>query len=380
VKRNSKKYFTHFKKTFMNRKKIIFIITLIAILFVVMFRSSSQKTVEETEVPKQPMTVVAQSAKNSRSLLRKITLPAFVSSDQEVRITAKSSGTITLAPKNIGQYIEKGSPLALIEDTVFNNEEAKTAQIEQAQIAVTQTKTAYDLAKYTNEKIRQSKSATKLEKKQAETNKDIAKLQYQNAQSAFNNSINNHSLMSPLSGYVVQKAVSVGDSVTPGQLVAIISQSTALKVSFFVNQEERTSLKVGQKISATDSDQHIFSLTIRNIASTADVSTGKFLVEALPEKNTLLSGTILSVILETTLTPQDTAHFILPLGALTLGQNEQSLFIIENDHAQKVPISLITVFGEYAEISAQIKDESLIIIDGNKRINEGEAVMIRSEK
>jgi len=380
VKKNSRKYFTHFKKTFMNRKKIIFIITLIATLFVVMFQSSSQKTVEETEVQKQPMTVVAQSAKDSRSLLRKITLPAFVSSDQEVRITAKSSGTITLAPKNIGQYVEKGSPIALIEDTVFNNEEAKTAQIEQAQIAVMQTKTAYNLAKYTNEKIRQSKSATKLEKKQAETNKDIAKLQYQNAQSALNSSINNHSLASPLSGYVVQKAVSVGDSVTPGQLIAIISQNTALKVSFFVNQEERASLKIGQKISATDSDQHVFSLTIRNIASTGDVSTGKFLVEALPEKKTLLSGTTLSVILETTLTPQDTAHFILPLGALTLGQNEQSLFIIENDHAQKVPISLITVFGEYAEISAQIKDESLIIIDGNKRINEGEAVMIRSEK
>lgn len=360
----------------MNKKKISIAIVSVALLFVLASRFSRQEPITQEDTLKQPITVTVQSAKDSRKIQKTSTFPALLSSDQEVRITAKSAGTIILAPGNVGQRMSKGSILALIDDNGLD-QNLHSLQVEQATLAVSQAKKLYDLAKYTNDKLRKSGSATKTEKNQAETSKDIAKLQYENAQLTLAGTIDNRTLRSPLSGSIVEKAVSVGDSVSFGQLIAIVSQNSVLKVSFFVDQALRGTLTKGQKISATTSDGTIVPLGIRNIADVADSATKRFQVEALPLKQdpkSLLSGTVVTVSIDTTLTPKDPVHFILPLGAITLGQNEQSLFIIEDNRVKKIPLTLISVSGENAEISAEISDDSLIVIDGNKLVSDGESV------
>lgn len=369
----------------MNKKKMIVAIISVVTLFVVVSIFSREESIVMEERQKSLPSVAVQSAKDSREIHTKSVFPALIESDQEVRITAKSAGTITIAPGNVGQRVSQGSLLARIDDTgmlTVGDQGFQSLSVQQATISVSQAKESYDLAKYTNDKIRKSGSATKTEKNQAETNKDIAKLQYENAQLALTGTLDNRILRSPLSGSIVQKAVSVGDSVSIGQLIAIISRSATLKVSFFVDQTERTTLAIGQELSATTSDGTIIPLVIRNIANVADSTTRRFLVEALPVKQDsklLLSGTIITVSVETTITPKESSNFILPLGALTIGQNENSLFIIENDRAKKVPVTLVSVHGETAEISSEISDESMIIIDGNKLISDGETLVIRTK-
>ncbi|OIQ03951.1 MAG: hypothetical protein COZ86_01970 [Candidatus Moranbacteria bacterium CG_4_8_14_3_um_filter_41_13] len=369
----------------MHQKKMSIVIVLIALLFVTSLTLSRKKPEEKSAGEKKPLTVSVQSTKESKEVTIKSTFPALLISDGEVKVTARSAGTITTAPGNIGSPVSVGMLLASIDDagTLSEGEYGlKSLQIKQSNITVSQAKKTYTLAKESYDKIRKSDSATSIEKESAKTQRDIAKLQYESALLGQTNTLDSHRMISPISGFIINSAVSVGDSVAIGQPIATIGRSTLMKAQFFVNQEERSILSRGQEISAMLADGTSVPFLIRNIALAADPTTKRFLIEALPKKQDaklFLSGTIITMTLETTVTPKESKNILLPLSTLTISQNENSLFIVEDNKAKKIPVTIVSVRGENAEIFAEIKEESLIITEGNKLINDGETIVIRTK-
>ncbi len=369
----------------MYQKKISLIIIAIIFLFVSSFILTRKKPIEEITLEKKPLSVSVRSVEESKSVVVKHTFPAILVNDGEVKITAKSSGTITKAPGNVGTFIAKGAVLSLIDDigTLDMNQNGFTSlQMKQSEIASQQAKKSYSLAKTIYDKTRKSSNATSLEKESAKIARDVAKLQYENALIAQTSALDNHKILSPISGFIVNKLVSVGDSVTIGQPLATIGKNTSIKAQFFVNQEERALLFYGKEVSATSSDGTSMSFFIQNIGSTADPITKRFLVEAYPKKQStysLLSGTILSLSVTTTLTPKDPKNILLPLSALTISQNENFIFVVENNKAKKIPVSVIAIYGENVEISSEINEKSIIIIEGNKLVSDEETITFHAE-
>lgn len=368
----------------MNKKKIIIAIIVVGVLFATTLIFSRQKPAVVQDAQKPAVNVSVQSFDESKKLSAKNEFPAIIVSDQEVKVTAKSAGTITVAPGNVGDRVGRGSLLALIDDAgtlASGSQGLQSLQVQQSELSLLQAKKSYTLAKDTYDKIKKSSSATSIEKKSAQTQRDIAKIQYDNARLGLTGAVDNHKIQSPLSGIIVSKAVSRGDSVSIGQLIAVISQNSNMKVQFFVDENERTTLARGQEISALTSDGTTVSFVIRNIAGAADPTTKRFLIEAYPKKQDsklFLSGTIITVSLETTLTPKASTNILLPLSALTVGQNSSSIFIVENNQAKKVPVTIVSVSGEIAEISAPLGEEALIITEGNKLVSDGETVIIHT--
>lgn len=364
----------------MNKKKIIVSVFVVGVLFIVAMSFSSKKPLEVQDAPSQPTKVSVKLASDSKTILEKNQFPASVVGDQEVKITAKSAGTIMIAPKDIGSAIGIGSLLAKIDDTgtlSIGDDGLRSLQVQQSQLLVEQAKKSYNLAKDTYAHLKKDDSATRAEKDSAKTQRDIAKLQYENASLGLNGSVDNHLITSPISGIITNKAVSVGDSVSIGQLIATVSKTSNVKIQFFVDQDQRATLTRGQEIFALDGDGNSIPLTIQNIAIVAEPTTKRFLIEAYPKKQnlSLLAGTITTVAIETNIKPKVDADLILPLSAISVGQNESYIFVADNNIAKKMPVTVVSVNGETAEISAQISPETLIITHGSKLVRDGSTIV-----
>ncbi|NTW26969.1 MAG: efflux RND transporter periplasmic adaptor subunit [Candidatus Moranbacteria bacterium] len=368
----------------MNKKKIIAAISAVLLLFIFALRYQSKNIEPTKETIKKPISVTAKSAADSKEFLQKKQYPANVVGDQEVKITAKSAGTIVVAPGNIGDRVNVGTLLAKIDDTGTLNigeDGLKSIMVQQANIASEQAKKSYSLAKDIYNDIKDSSSATRTQKDNAKAQRDIARLQYENTLLGLSGSIDNHLMLSPIAGVITNKTVSVGDSVSAGQQLATISKSANIKIQFFVEQEQRNNLIRGQRIAAFDATGNSISLLIRNISVSADQMTKRFLIEAYPEKQgqtTLLAGTIATVNIETITKPKMTGNLILPLSAIGTGQNESYIFVAENNVAKKQVVQIVKVDGENAEIASSISNETLIIIDGNKLLRGGETIALQN--
>jgi hypothetical protein len=105
------------------------------------------------------------------------------------------------------------------------------------------------------------------------------------------------------------------------------------------------------------------------------------LVEAYPQKQDsshLLLGTIVTISIDKKHEPQDYKNLILPLSAITITQNESYIFVAENNTAKKIPVEVVRIIGENAEISGSLSKDSLIIVKGNKVLREEEAISIEN--
>lgn len=367
----------------MNKKKIIASTLAIAVLFAIAMRLPQKAATDSSQQEKKITKVSAKLASDTKTFSQTNKYPASIVGDQEIKITAKSSGTITFAPSNIGDSVRAGSILAKIDDTgniAVGDQGLKSLQVQQSEIAAKQAKESYELAKDLYDNLKDSSEATNSQKDSAKAQKDIAKLQFENAALGLEGNVDNRLITSPISGVITNKAVSIGDSVSAGQLIASISKSFNVKVRFYVDQTEKEKITRGQEVSAVAANGNAYSLVVRNIASAADPITKRFLIEAYPKNTTdspLLAGTITTVTIESIATVEKPENLLLPLSAISIGQNESYIFVLENNVAKKILIDVVHVSGELAEVSAAISNQTQIIVDGNKLIRDGETVELK---
>lgn len=215
-----------------------------------------------------------------------------------------------------------------------------------------------------------------------------AKVQMENSESQYNNSLLNlqglydiHSIIAPIIGTITQKA-SNGDTVAPGQLVATISQTDKIKIKIFVEPENLSDLKPGLLAVVSGSGKSLNGI-ISSISPQADPLTRRFPVEiVLEDASSLYLGTVVDVkIMITKSIVNETNSILLPLSALEVGQNGSSLMIVENNRAKKISVEVRGVLGELAKIKVVgYSPQTLIIIDGNKLVKEGDLVSFEINK
>lgn len=358
-------------------KKIVFPLVLVAgvALFFVVHRASTQNTSEpvEKKPAKQTVDVQVQTAGSSKTLSVEKQYPASVVADQEVILAAKTSGTVVTANFEEGDKIGVGRQLAVIDDTgsslAASESGLMSSQIQQLENAMEQADEAKDLARENYKD--QKNDATK-------TAKEIAELQYDNAETSLQAAIDSHYVKAPIAGTVTRKHVNAGDSIAAGQPVATISKNDKVNIQFFVDPKERNEFLVGQSVRVEDSAGNTIDAKITSVASQADPATKRFLVKAQPKvKGDLLAGNIVTVNVTSRQTAVEDNAILLPLSALTVGQNENFIFIVEDSKAKKVTVEVAEIVGETAKIVSPLEEDTQIIVRGNKLVTEGETVNIQ---
>jgi RND family efflux transporter MFP subunit len=203
-------------------------------------------------------------------------------------------------------------------------------------------------------------------------------LQYENAQVGLQGLFDVHSIISPISGTLTSKTLSNGDSVSAGQLVATVSQVEKLKVKFYLDSDQVNNVLVGMPATIKDNSGQEYQGIISSVSQQPDERSHRFLAEFSLEKDEgLRIGAVVDVKIKVTQTLSlESGLSWLPLSALTVGQNETKVLIYDNGFAREQVVTVLKVQGEMAQVKTGLAPEEIIIIDGNKLISPGQAVVL----
>ncbi|MFA7208778.1 MAG: efflux RND transporter periplasmic adaptor subunit [Parcubacteria group bacterium] len=355
-----------------NRRKVfisIFLLGLVAILAV--FREG-EKSLGVFVEEKKAVAVGVEKIERLKESRDRIKYPAIVAGDQEIHIMAGAAGTAAAVDFRLGDQVALGKILVRIDDPAglagIGKEGFASGQIQQLENAFKQADEAYDQAK---------RNYDKDDTKDNKTAKDIAKLQKQNAQVALRSAMDNRLVKSPIAGYVTAKNIAVGDSISAGQILATISRPEKVKIKFYVSQEELADVKAVDTVTVDSGDKEV-QAKIANVSIQADAVTKRFLVEAVPSgADTLVIGTVVDVFVDARRKAGRDDSMILPLSAVTVGQNETYLFVAEDGRAKKDPVEIVKIFGENAEVRTGLAAGSLVIIEGSRLVQDGDKITIQ---
>lgn len=209
------------------------------------------------------------------------------------------------------------------------------------------------------------------------TQLETAQLQYNNAITSLQSLYDAHSVIAPINGTITKLAVAEGQTVGQGQIIATISQPENLKVQFYVEADNLLDIRLASPVKIIDANNVVYMGAISAISPQADVITRRFLVEVKLENSVgLLLGTVVNVNLDIVKNRTASDLIILPLSAITVGQNGNTIFIVENNQAKKVAVELKEVIGEYAQVKANLPSSTMIVIEGNRLLQEGQSVNV----
>jgi RND family efflux transporter MFP subunit len=176
---------------------------------------------------------------------------------------------------------------------------------------------------------------------------------------------------------VTRKLADNGDTVTAGQTVAMVSQTDKLKIQFYIEAEQLTNIVPGMAVQVVTSDNQTYDGVIASVSQQPDPASHRFLAELTLANNQtgLVIGTVVNVKVTVSATVAPNSGLILlPLSALSIGENATTVFIDDNGIAKKSPVEVGAVVGEYAKVKTTLAPDAWIIIDGNKMLQEGQAV------
>jgi RND family efflux transporter MFP subunit len=349
--------------------------TILAFIFLGtgLIHSQNQTTSDQSQEAKK-IDVGVQTVANSQKIFQIKEFPATVTGDQEITIAAKTSGVVTWTSLALGQKVGANQVIAVIDDTGNNLKYGsfvhKSIQVQQAELAVKQAEESYSLAKKNDKELKTDASHAA---------KDIAELQLKSARLTLKSILDSHEINAPVAGTVIEKMVNTGDAVAIGQPLAVLTSTNKIKIKFFVDESELKTISLNQSVQIVDNEEKILAGKITNISPQADASTRRFPVEIMPSYNSdLRLGTIVSVIYESSTKPAKTGNLLIPLSAVTVGQNENYIFIIQDGKAQKKLVTVEKITSETAEIQAlDLTPETQIVISGNKLLSDGTSVNIK---
>lgn len=347
-------------------KKIILFVLAAAVIGFGFSQYQATQDKKSTDVPKEKATpVTVQKISESKQLAFEITLPGIVTTEGEARVTSEIQGTVTRVFFKLGDMVGVRKLLLTIGDTTSNNEAESIARLR-----VNSAEKSYRYAKLSDDRIETAAS---------ETAKIQAKNEYEIAKVSLQAILDKQSVKSPIQGRVTAKNVSVGDVVSVGTPLATISKGKQ-GIRLFATEEETALLPLGKKVmivSPGSNREQEGVLTQKG--NTADPASGKFLLEITPSSQleNIPSGSIVDIRASVTQSANTALAFYLPLSAISTTRAGYSIFIIDQDRAKNVSVSLKRLINEQAEVEADIPDTSRVIINNAKRVQNGSLVYVQ---
>ena len=291
----------------------------------------------------------------------------------QVKAAEQGLNNLSLNRQSTIQNLEKAYELAQQQEAAaaqnLNNLKAgNTSQQDQAGLTAELAKNQYE-----NLKLKISSQLAG-----ARSQMESARWQYENAQVSLQGLFDVHSIISPISGTLTSKTLSNGDSVSAGQLVATVSELEKLKVKFYLDSDHVNDVLVGMPATIKDNSGQEYQGVISSVSQQPDEWSHRFLAEFSLEKDEgLRIGAVVDVKIKVTQTLSLESGFSwLPLSALTVGQSETKVLIYDNGLAREQVVTVLKVQGEMAQVKTGLAPEEIIIIDGNKLISSGQAVVL----
>ena len=251
-----------------------------------------------------------------------------------------------------------------------NNKESLSNAIQAAEKQLESTKVGYQntlsmLQNSQNNRIQQLQAA------KAAVDNAEGQLRLVQAQAAYLN------VKAPAAGEVTERAVEIGFEVMTGQSLGKVSETEIVIVEVSLDEDEIGKIYEGKIVKINED----VTGTITKIYPAADPISKKTKVEIQIDNSDkkLLPNTTADVEIdvEPVLLGVGEGNYMVPLRAVTIGQSETYIFVYRDGRAVKEEVELGDLSQNSVVIESGLEDNDLLILEGSKRVRDGERVMLK---
>lgn len=177
-----------------------------------------------------------------------------------------------------------------------------------------------------------------------------------------------------IAGVVGGMKVKGGDTVSPQVQMTELVGTDGFLLNVGVDIEHVQRLNLGERAQVKIGGRFM-NVPIRSVSPTADSSSRlvSVLVE-LPKINFVPNQTV-DVRLPVDLS-SETGSMFVPLDAVTIGSNRQFVYVVKDGKAVQVTVKLGSLNGDLVEVVDGLSPGDSLIIDGAKRVANGQNVLI----
>jgi membrane fusion protein (multidrug efflux system) len=323
----------------------------------------------------QPVAVRLVQPKHG-SISRSITLPAEIKANQQATLYAKVTGYLKSIVVDKGDVVKEGALLAEIEvpellaDTAKYKAEVELANVEYRRISEAQTK-APDLV-------------VPLTVDTAKSRLDVARANLERAETLLKFT----KIVAPFSGVVTRRTVDVGafiPTATAGsaQSAALLTLAdfNTVRIQVAVPEAEVPLIAKGRpiKVSVEEIPGCSFDGSVTRFAYTLDDITKTMLLEAeLPNPKWQLRPGMYAI--AKVFVEQRNDALLIPADALVVEKLRNSVFVMVDGKAKKIPVKTGFNDGGYVEIVEGVTPEQSVILIGKQVLVDGQPVLVIGAK
>ena len=366
-----------------NKKFYAWGITLIALIIIIIFISSSWSSWFASEIEVNLTSVSLQSPSQSDAVLQ---ASGYVVAQRKAAVASKGTGRLEYLGVVEGDKVKKDQIIARLEDSDIRaqfdeanaNLKLYEAQLEEAKNNYNRQKELYD-----------SKVVSKSQLENAETNYnrllasiELAKAQVHSIQVALENML----IRAPFDGTVLTKNADVGEIVAPMAAgvnsranVVTIADMSSLQVEADVSESNIQKITVGQdcEISLDAYPNIRYAGFVDKIVPTADRSKATVMVKVgfknydskvLPEmsaKVLFLKGK------EKQTSINEPPILMVPLSTVVTRNDKKVVYKVIDNKAVEIPITTGREFGNFIEVISGIENGEQVIDSPGKEIVDG---------
>jgi RND family efflux transporter MFP subunit len=375
--------------------------------------TKAESATESAKAP-EPLTI-ATTGVDQRQIDRYLRVTGSLMADAQAEVSAEIAGRVIEAPVERGARVSQGALLVRISPTEtaaqLQEAEANAAQIE-ARLGlvagqpfdrrrvpdVMNAKASFDFAEAEFNRMRSlldQKVISQSEFDQRRTQLEAARQNYQLAQNLADQSfrsleaararvalarkaVADTSVRAPLTGLVVERAVSVGDYVTKGAKVATVVRVDPLRVELTVPEQHVSLIKVGQQVRLTV-DAYAgqeFAATIKYVSPALRSDQRALTVEAIAPN---ADGRLKPGLFATALVRQPDAApaLLVPATAVETIAGTSRVYVIKDNRAEARIVTLGERVDAQTEITSGVAKGEAVAVDPKGRLADGQPVKSR---
>jgi RND family efflux transporter MFP subunit len=343
---------------------LILIVAAVAGLFALLNYNRTAKMAELTKRKSVVMEVpVKVFSVGKQDINRKIKINGILSAKRQVTVLAETAGQVERLYKEVGDVVQQGTPLALVDATVISS------QLETAKASLENSKR--DLARFQN--LAQSGAASQQTVDQLTVaveaaNANVVVLRKQ---------LGNTKIKSPQKGVVVRRMVEVGSVIGGGSPTFMVADLSDMLMKIGLTEMEIVQVKLGMpakiRIDALSKD---FNAVIHTIGIAADMS-GRYSVDVLitdkDAKGILRPDLAGNVSFEL---PAMENAVVIPREALVSGVKDPKVYVVEEGKAVLRHIVLGVVEGTSAVVQEGLALGDRVVLTGHNNLFENAAVRV----
>jgi RND family efflux transporter MFP subunit len=330
--------------------------------------------------PAHPETVVAQTVAKIKKAPT-LDLTGSIEAVQEAVISTQVSGQVAAVQVQNGETVTPGQPLVLVDDSSYRDALAiDQANLESAQAALESARQNYQRIRGlfdSNFVSAKDLEDAKVAQATAEANADSAVATVSGAQ----DSLQDTSICSPISGVAADCDIEVGQYLTPGVSPGVsllnVEDIDSVYADVNIEQGDLPAVKPGlaAEVTADAYGGHVFDGTVEQINPVGDIISRVFAtkIRVANSDHLLRPGMFVKVEI-TTGAPVDV--IAVPQNAVVSSAGLYYVFLVDGDRVKRQQVQVGQVIGENVEITSGLAEGQQVVLTDVSTLNDGDQVII----